>query len=170
MKLSFKTALTTMTIAAALGTSGCQFPGFETGPKQTAALPAPPPPPKPPEERGIWIVGSAALQGPVTAAADRFGGGPDTRPRLVAKGVPAGFRQFCGGVGLEFPDMVASDRPIRPAEMARCRKAGITVTEYDLGPKRYLYAKDAHMMAVPGVRDFTRGLGVPGKPVDNAGA
>ena len=162
--------LTSMTkgaavLAAALVLAGCQFPGFEP-PRQTAALPAPPSIPKPPpEERGIWIVGSPAVEGPIRTASDRFGGTPDTRPRLVAEGTGPGFRTFCGGVGLEHPDMVVSDRPVRPEEIKRCRARGITMTEYELGPRQYVYVKDAHMAAIPGVRDFTESWGVTGKPV-----
>ncbi|AWK86276.1 hypothetical protein DEW08_08485 [Azospirillum thermophilum] len=142
--------------------AGCQFPGTQPPPQQAALTPPPPPPP---EERGIWIVGSPALTGTVQSAAAKFGGGPDTRPRLAAQGTAAGFRSFCAGVGIEHPDMVASDRPIRPEEAKRCRDKGITLTEYRLGAKQILYVKDSHMAAVPGVRDFTASLGVAGKPV-----
>ncbi|MBP2232209.1 phosphate transport system substrate-binding protein [Azospirillum agricola] len=153
-------------LAAAALLGGCQFPGVES-PRQTAALTPPPAPRPPPEERGIWIVGSPALRGPVQDAAAKFGGGPDTRPRLVAGGTAAGFRAFCAGVGLEHPDMVAADRPATAAEIKRCRAKGITVSEYDLGPKRFLYVKDAHLGAVPGVRDFVGSWGIPGKPVND---
>lgn len=152
-------------VATALVLAGCQFPGFQQPPRQTATMPVPSVPKPPPEERGIWIVGSAAMQGPIRTASDRFGGGPDTRPRLVAEGTNSGFRSFCGGVGLEHPDMVVSDRPVKPDEVKRCQTKGITMTLYELGPKQYVYVKDAHMMTIPGVRDFTQSLGVPGKPV-----
>lgn len=152
-------------LAVATLIAGCQFPGFE-GPRQTAALTPPPAPVRPaPEERGIWMVGSAALRAPVRTASAKFGGGPDTRPRLVAEGTAAGFRSFCAGVGLEHPDMVASDRPITAAEIKRCRAKGITMSEYGLAPKQFVYVKDAHMGAVPGVRDFVGSWGVSGKPV-----
>lgn len=153
-------------LAAATLIAGCQFPGFDK-PRQTASLAPPAPVRPPPEERGIWIVGSAALRGPVQSASAKFGGGPDTRPRLVAEGTTAGFRAFCAGVGLEHPDMVASDRPVTPAEINRCRAKGITLTEYALGPKQLVYVKDAHMGAVPGVRDFVGSWGVTGKPVSD---
>ncbi len=161
-----KTMILACALAAVL-TTGCQFPGFD-GSRQTASLTPPAPVRPPPEERGIWIVGSAALRGPVQTASAKFGGGPDTRPRLVAEGTSAGFRAFCAGVGLEHPDMVASDRPVTPAEIKRCRAKGITLTEYVLGPKQFVYVKDAHMGAVPGVRDFVGSWGVTGKPVDEA--
>lgn len=153
-------------LAASALLAGCQFPGAE-GPRQTASLTPPPAPRPPPEERGIWIVGSPALRGPVQSASAKFGGGPDTRPRLVAEGTAPGFRAFCAGVGLEHPDMVASDRPITAAEIKRCRAKGITLSEYALGAKRFLYVKDAHMGSVPGVRDFVGSWGVPGKPVSD---
>lgn len=152
-------------LAAATLVAGCQFPGFD-GQPQTASLTPPPAPVRPPpEERGVWIVGSPALRGTVQSASAKFGGGTDTRPRLVADGTSAGFRSFCAGVGLEHPDMVASDRPVTAAEIRRCRAKGITFSEYTLAPRRFVYVKDANMAAVPGVRDFAGSWGVPGRPV-----
>jgi len=152
-------------LAAATLVAGCQFPGFDSQ-RQTASLTPPPAPVRPPpEERGVWIVGSPALRGTVQSASAKFGGGTDTRPRLVADGTAAGFRSFCAGVGLEHPDMVASDRPVAAAEIKRCRAKGITFSEYTLAPKRFVYVKDANMAAVPGVRDFAGSWGVPGTPV-----
>ncbi|WP_044550081.1 substrate-binding domain-containing protein [Azospirillum lipoferum] len=154
-----------LAFAAAALLAGCQMPGQMPPPQQTAALPPPAVPKPPPEARGIWIVGSPALRGAIDQAAAKYDGGPDTRPRLDARGTAAGFRAFCGGVGLDHPDMVASDRPIGAAEYQRCRTAGITLTEYVFGPKRFVYVKDSHMMAVPGVNDFVTSWGQTGKPV-----
>ncbi|MBB3265902.1 phosphate transport system substrate-binding protein [Azospirillum sp. OGB3] len=157
--------LAMVTVAAAL--AGCQFPGFPS-PQQTATLPPPTVPKPPPEERGIWIVGSPSMRGAVGTAASRFNSTPDTQPRLVAEGTNNGFRSFCAGVGLEHPDMVVSDRRIGAEEQKRCRAKGITMMEYELGPKQFVYVKDAHMMTIPGVRDFTDSWGVKGKPVRGA--
>jgi phosphate transport system substrate-binding protein len=154
---------TTLLLAAALGVAGCQFPGFEAR-RQTAMLPPPKPTPKPPEERGVWIVGSPAVAGGLKAASASYAGTPDTQPRVVAGGLNAGIREFCRGVGVEAPDMVLSDRPLRPEETKLCSGKGITITEYTLAPNRYVYVKDAHMMAIPGVRDLTESWGVRGKP------
>ncbi|WP_448204549.1 substrate-binding domain-containing protein [Azospirillum sp. sgz302134] len=153
-------------LATAAVLAGCQFPGFQQPSRtQTATLPVPSVPKPPPEERGIWIVGSPAMEGSVRSASDRFGGTPDTKPRLVAEGTNSGFRSFCAGVGLEHPDMVVSDRRVRPEELKRCQAKGITMTEYELGARQYVYVKDANMMTIPGVRDFADSLGVPGKPL-----
>nr|WP_246499820.1 hypothetical protein [Azospirillum soli] len=154
--------------ALAVALAGCQFPGFEPPRRTAAGLPPPSLPKPPPEERGIWIVGSPSGEGPIRTASERFGGSADTKPRLVAEGTGPGFRTFCAGVGLEHPDMVVSDRPVRPEEVKRCRAKGITMTEYQLGPKQYVYVKDAHMATIPGVRDFTESWGVTGKPVSGA--
>lgn len=154
-----------LALAAAALLAGCQMPGTMPPPQQTAALPPPAVPKPPPEARGIWIVGSPALRGTVDQAAAKYDGGPDTKPHLDARGTAAGFRAFCAGVGLDHPDMVASDRPISAAEYKRCRAAGITLTEYDFGPKRFVYVKDSHMMAVPGVNDFVTSWSQTGKPV-----
>ena len=154
-----------LALAAAALLAGCQMPGTMPPPQQTAALLPPAVPKPPPEARGIWIVGSPALRGTVDQAAAKYNGGPDTKPHLDARGTAAGFRAFCAGVGLDHPDMVASDRPISAAEYKRCRAAGITLTEYDFGPKRFVYVKDSHMMAVPGVNDFVTSWSQTGKPV-----
>ncbi|BAI70991.1 hypothetical protein AZL_003530 [Azospirillum sp. B510] len=154
-----------LAFAAAVLLAGCQMPGFAPPPQQTAALPPPAVPKPPPEARGIWIVGSPALRGTIDQAAAGYAGGPDTKPRLDARGTAAGFRAFCAGVGLDHPDMVAADRPITAAEFQRCRAAGITLTEYGFGPKRFVYVKDSHRMAVPGVNDFVTSWGQGGKPV-----
>ena len=154
-----------LALAAAALLAGCQMPGTMPPPQQTAALPPPAVPKPPPEARGIWIVGSPALRGTIDQAAAKYDGGPDTKPHLDARGTAAGFRAFCGGVGLDHPDMVASDRPISAAEYKRCHTAGITLTEYDFGPKRFVYVKDSHMMAVPGVNDFVTSWSQSGKPV-----
>ncbi len=154
-----------LALAAAAMLAGCQMPGSMPPPQQTAALPPPAVPKPPPEARGIWIVGSPALRGTVDQAAAKYNGGPDTKPHLDARGTAAGFRSFCAGVGLDHPDMVASDRPISAAEYKRCRAAGITLTEYDFGSKRFVYVKDSHMMAVPGVNDFVTSWSQTGKPV-----
>lgn len=154
-----------LAFAAVALLAGCQMPGSMPPQQQTAALPPPAVPKPPPEARGIWIVGSPALRGTVDQAAAKYDGGPDTKPHLDARGTAAGFRAFCAGVGLDHPDMVASDRPISAAEYKRCRAAGITLTEYDFGPKRFVYVKDSHMMAVPGVNDFVTSWSQTGKPV-----
>ncbi len=150
-------------LAVALLAAGCQFPGLVEPPRRTTAAPAVPTPP--PEERGIWIVGSPAVEARIRSASAGFAGAAETRPRLVAEGAGPGFRAFCAGVGLEHPDMVVSDRPVRTEEVRRCRARGITMTEYLLGPRQYVYVKDAHMATIPGVRDFTQSWGVAGKPV-----
>lgn len=154
-----------LAFAAAALLAGCQMPGTMPPPQQTAALPPPAVPKPPPEARGIWIVGSPALRGTIDQAAAKYDGGPDTKPHLDARGTAAGFRAFCAGVGLDHPDMVASDRPISAAEYKRCRAAGVTLTEYDFGPKRFVYVKDSHRMAVPGVNDFVTSWSQSGKPV-----
>ena len=151
-------------LIVALG--GCQLPGF--GGLQQAAVTPPPPPPKraePPEARGIWIVGSPAVEPRIKAAAASYEATPDTRPRVAAWGTDTGLRALCAGVGLEHPDMALSERAIRPAEAKRCADKGIMLTEYALGPKQYVYVKDGHMVAVPGVRDFVQSWGVKGAPV-----
>lgn len=153
-------------LALALATvlAGCQFPGFET-PRQQASLPVPPKPAGPPPARGIWIVGAPSVEPRVRAVSARYEATPDTQPNVQAGGTVAGFRTLCSGTGVEHPDMVLSDRTIRAEELKRCAARGITLTEYQFGPKQFAYVKDAHMMAIPGVRDFVESWSLQGKPV-----
>lgn len=151
-------------VVAATALAGCQFPGFE--PPRQAALPLPPPKRAgPPEARGIWIVGAPAVEPRIRAVAARYEPTPDTKPHLVTEGTAAGFRTLCAGTGIEHPDMVLSDRTIRAEEFKRCSAKGIALTEYALGPKQYVYVKDSHMAAVPGVRGFVESWDMQGKPV-----
>ncbi|HEY0834098.1 MAG TPA: hypothetical protein VGE72_09350, partial [Azospirillum sp.] len=99
------------------------------------------------------------------AAAAGYEGTRDTSPRVAAAGTAPGLRALCAGTGVESPDMALSDRPIRPEEARRCKSRGITLTEHELGPRQYVYVKDSHMAAIPGVRDFVQSWGIPGKPV-----
>ncbi|HYH22244.1 MAG TPA: substrate-binding domain-containing protein [Azospirillum sp.] len=145
--------------------AGCQGPLFG-GLGQTAALPPPPPPKRAePEERGIWIVGSGAVEPRLRAVAAGYEGTRDTLPRVAAEGTVAGLRALCAGTGVESPDMALSDRRIRPDEARRCKARGIPLTEYELAPNQYVYVKDAHMAAIPGVREFVQSWGATGKPV-----
>ncbi len=149
-------------IAVATVLAGCQFPGLP--PSQQAVLP----PPKrtgPPEARGIWIVGTQAVEPRIRAVAANYQATPDTKPNVAAEGTASGFRTLCGGTGVEHPDMVLADRTIRADEAKRCSGRGITLTEYALGPKQYVYVKDSHMVAIPGVREFVESWGMQGKPV-----
>lgn len=144
--------------------AGCQGPLFG-GLGQTAALPPPPPKRVEPEERGIWIVGSGAVEPRLRSVAAGYEGTRDTRPRVAAEGTVAGLRVLCAGTGVESPDMALSDRRIRAGEIRRCKARGIPLSEYELGPNQYVYVKDAHMAAIPGVREFVQSWGVTGKPV-----
>jgi len=150
-------------IAAGL-LAGCQGPLFG-GLGQTAALPPPPPKRAEPEERGIWIVGSGAVEPRLRTVAAGYEGTRDTRPRVAAEGTVAGLRALCAGTGVESPDMALSDRRIRTDEARRCKARGIPLSEYELGPNQYVYVKDAHLAAIPGVREFVQSWGVTGKPV-----
>lgn len=145
--------------------AGCQLPPLG-GAQRTASLP--PPLPKreePPEARGIWIVGSGAVEPRMRAVSSGYVPTPDTRPRVAPEGTAAGLRALCAGSGVEYPDMALADRPIRADELKRCSTRGITLSEYALGPRQYAYVKDAHMIAIPGVRDFVESWGVQGTPV-----
>ena len=151
-------------IVVATALAGCQFPGFE--PPRQVALPLPPPQRTgPPEARGIWIVGAQAVEPRIRVAAATYEATPDTKPNVMAEGTASGFRTLCAGTGVDHPDMVLSDRAIRADEVKRCSARGITLTEYALGPRQYVYVKDSHMVAIPGVRDFVASWDMQGKPV-----
>lgn len=155
-------------VVVATALAGCQFPGFATS--QQAALPPPPKRTEPPAARGIWLVGAQAVEPRVRAVSAGYAATPDTRPNLTAEGTAAGLRALCGGTGVEHPDMALSDRAIRADEARRCTARGIALTEYALGPKQFVYVKDSHMVAIPGVRDFVQSWNMQGKPVSASAA
>jgi phosphate transport system substrate-binding protein len=73
----------------------------------------------------LKVVGSSTVYPFTTAVAEEFmRANAGTRVIVESTGTGAGIKQFCGGVGEQFPDMVNASRPMKASEYADCAKAG----------------------------------------------
>ena len=48
-----------------------------------------------------------------------------TSPVIESTGTGGGFKLFCGGIGVEHPDIANASRPIKESERAACAEAGV---------------------------------------------
>jgi phosphate transport system substrate-binding protein len=74
----------------------------------------------------ISIVGSSTVYPFTTTVAEQFGkAGKFKTPKVESTGTGGGIKLFCGGVGVQHPDVVNASRAIKPAEIETCRQAGV---------------------------------------------
>src|SRR6185369_13354459 len=74
----------------------------------------------------IAIVGSSTVYPFTTTVAEQFGkGGKFKTPKVESTGTGGGFKLFCAGVGVQYPDISNASRAIKPAEQETCAKAGV---------------------------------------------
>lgn len=75
----------------------------------------------------INIVGSSTVYPFSTVVAERFGrtGGFKT-PKVESTGTGGGMKLFCGGVGVQYPDITNASRAMKDSEYADCQKNGVT--------------------------------------------
>jgi phosphate transport system substrate-binding protein len=83
----------------------------------------------------IAIVGSSTVYPFTTTVAEQFGkGGKFKTPKVESTGTGGGFKLFCSGVGVQYPDVSNASRAIKPAELESCAKAGVKeVIEVKIG-------------------------------------
>jgi phosphate transport system substrate-binding protein len=83
----------------------------------------------------IYIVGSSTIYPFATAVAERFGRGTEYRtPKVESTGSGGGFKLFCDGIGVGFPDLTNSSRPIKPSELRACARNGVEdIVEVKMG-------------------------------------
>ncbi len=83
----------------------------------------------------VAAVGSSTVYPFSTAVAEQFGkGGKFKTPKVESTGTGGGFKLFCSGVGLQYPDISNASRAIKPAETETCKKAGVTdIVEVKIG-------------------------------------
>jgi phosphate transport system substrate-binding protein len=83
----------------------------------------------------IRIVGSSTVYPFSTKVAEQFG--KTTRfksPVIESTGTGGGFKLFCSGVGVDYPDITNASRAIKSSEIEQCRKSGVTeITEINIG-------------------------------------
>lgn len=82
----------------------------------------------------IQITGSSTVFPFTTAVAERFGQRPGARTPIVeSTGTGGGMRIFCGGVGVNTPDVTNASRRITQSEFNTCRQNGVSPIELMIG-------------------------------------
>jgi phosphate transport system substrate-binding protein len=83
----------------------------------------------------ISIVGSSTVYPFATVVAERFGkAGSFKTPKIESTGTGGGFKLFCGGVGIQHPDMSNASRAIKASEFETCKLNGVTdIVEVKIG-------------------------------------
>ncbi|KGO34289.1 phosphate ABC transporter substrate-binding protein, partial [Desulfobulbus sp. Tol-SR] len=65
----------------------------------------------------IAIVGSSTVYPFATVVAEQFGKGSNFKtPKIESTGTGGGFKLFCGGVGVSYPDITNASRAIKDSE------------------------------------------------------
>jgi phosphate transport system substrate-binding protein len=83
----------------------------------------------------VTIVGSSTVYPFSTVVAEKFGkGGQFKTPKIESTGTGGGLKLFCGGVGVQHPDMANASRRIKKSEFDACQAAGVKdVVEVKIG-------------------------------------
>jgi phosphate transport system substrate-binding protein len=83
----------------------------------------------------ISIVGSSTVYPFATVVAEKFGkAGSFKAPKIESTGTGGGFKLFCGGVGIQHPDISNASRAIKASEFEACQKNGVAdIVEVKIG-------------------------------------
>lgn len=83
----------------------------------------------------IRIVGSSTVYPFSTTVAEQFGKTTNFKtPVVESTGSGGGLKLFCGGVGVDHPDITNASRAIKKSEVENCKKNGVTkITEVKIG-------------------------------------
>ena len=83
----------------------------------------------------ISIVGSSTVYPFSTVVAERFGRTTDfSTPKVESTGSGGGFKLFCSGVGVQYPDITNSSRRVQQSELDECAGNGVAeVVEVKIG-------------------------------------
>ena len=83
----------------------------------------------------ISIVGSSTVYPFATVVAEQFGKTSQFKtPKVESTGSGGGIKLFCGGVGVQHPDIANSSRAIKPGELATCAANGVKdIVEVKIG-------------------------------------
>lgn len=74
----------------------------------------------------ISIVGSSTVYPFATVVAEQFGKTTGSKtPKIESTGSGGGFKLFCGGVGVSYPDITNASRAIKSSEMQTCADNGV---------------------------------------------
>jgi phosphate transport system substrate-binding protein len=83
----------------------------------------------------IAIVGSSTVYPFATVVAEQFGkNGKFKTPKVESTGTGGGIKLFCGGVGVNYPDIANASRAMKESEFATCKKFGVNdIVEVKIG-------------------------------------
>lgn len=83
----------------------------------------------------ISIVGSSTVYPFATVVAEQFGKTTKFKtPKIESTGSGGGFKLFCGGVGVDYPDITNASRAIKSSEFKKCQANGVTdIVEVKIG-------------------------------------
>lgn len=83
----------------------------------------------------ISIVGSSTVYPFATVVAEQFGKTSGSKtPKIESTGSGGGFKLFCGGVGVDFPDITNASRAIKSSEVKACADNGVKeIVEVKIG-------------------------------------
>ncbi len=83
----------------------------------------------------ISIVGSSTVYPFATVVAEQFGKTSGSKtPKIESTGSGGGFKLFCSGLGVNFPDITNASRSIKATEMKTCADNGVTeIVEVKIG-------------------------------------
>lgn len=122
----------------------------------------------------IKVVGSSTVYPYTTVVAERFGKqGKFKTPVVESTGTGGGFKSFCGGVGVQHPDMTGASRAIKKDEVELCVKNGVTeIIELPIGNDgltlaHSVKAKDANFTKAQLWKAIAHDVVVDGKLVKN---
>ena len=74
----------------------------------------------------IAVVGSSTVYPFTTTVAEQFGkGGKFKTPKVESTGTGGGFKLFCSGVGVQYPDVSNASRAIKASEVESCARNGV---------------------------------------------
>lgn len=74
----------------------------------------------------VNIVGSSTVYPFTTVVAEQFGRTSSFKtPKVESTGTGGGFKLFCGGVGVQHPDIANASRAIKDSEIGQCRANGV---------------------------------------------
>jgi len=92
----------------------------------------------------VSIVGSSTVYPFSTVVAEQFGRTTDFRtPTIESTGSGGGFKLFCGGVGVEHPDITNASRRIKESEVKNCAANGVSgIIEVKIGYDGIVLAND----------------------------
>ncbi|RYU58403.1 PstS family phosphate ABC transporter substrate-binding protein [Methylolobus aquaticus] len=99
----------------------------------------------------LSIVGSSTVYPFSTVVAEQFGkGGTFKTPKVESTGTGGGIKLFCGGVGVQYPDIANASRKMKPAEFKSCQAAGVKeIVEVKIGYDGIVIAQSKKSASFP---------------------